>query len=310
MEFHLSQQQLDAVATTALAWFVAFVPKLVAAIVIVVIGLLVARWVSRGLSRLLGSSTHVDPTVRPVVTAVVRYAIIVLVAVFALGQLGVQTASLLAVLGAAGLAIGLALQGTLTNIAAGIMLLWLRPFRIGDYIEVSNQNVAGTVKEIGLFVCQLETFDGITLFAPNSTIWNYALRNHSRNDGRLINLLVTLPHATDVAAATHAMRNVFEASPHVRKSPPPSLFIDSITGDGYVLNCSLWTTHEGFGHMQRTIQADILEALRGAGMDAVKPPSIRRTIPADSDPSRLLAIRRAVDEDAALAPLTAPGMKQ
>ena len=84
-----------------------------------------------------------------------RYAVLILVAIGALGQLGIQTTSLLAVIGAAGLAIGLALQGTLSNIAAGIMLLWLRPFHVGDFIEVSGH--AGAVEEIGLFVCQLRT---------------------------------------------------------------------------------------------------------------------------------------------------------
>jgi small conductance mechanosensitive channel len=91
-----------------------------------------------------------------------------LAVVAVLGNLGVQTASLLAVLGAAGLAIGLPLQGTLTNIAAGIMLLWLRPFHVGDYIEVPSNNISGTVKEIGLFACQLENFDGIFVLLPTA----------------------------------------------------------------------------------------------------------------------------------------------
>src|SRR5262249_39939192 len=91
----------------------------------------------------------------------VRYSILILVFIAALSQVGVQTASLFAVLGAAGIAIGLALQGTLSNIAAGLTLLWPRPFRVGDFIEVNG--MVGTVGEIGLFVCHLETFDGIFL---------------------------------------------------------------------------------------------------------------------------------------------------
>ena len=115
--------------------------------------------------------THrVDPTLRPVAVAAVRYGIFILIVVLLLNQLGIETTTLLTVLGAAGLAIGLALQGTLSNIAAGIMLLWLRPFTIGDYIEVNGQ--AGFVEETGLFSCILRTFDGARLFAPTSTVWN------------------------------------------------------------------------------------------------------------------------------------------
>src|SRR4029077_20533207 len=97
-----------------------------------------------------------DPPLGPILAAGVRYSIVILVIVIGLAQLGIQTTSLLAVLGAAGLAIGLALQGTLSNIAAGIMLLWLRPFHVGDQIKVGTQS--GAVEEIGLFVCQLRTF--------------------------------------------------------------------------------------------------------------------------------------------------------
>src|SRR5690606_27681857 len=104
-------------------------------------------------------SGRVDSTLRPVLGTVARYAILIIVGVAALGQLGVQTASILAALGAAGLAIGLALQGTLSNIAAGLMLIWLRPFSVGDYIE--GGNVKGTVEEIGLFQTRLRTWDGL-----------------------------------------------------------------------------------------------------------------------------------------------------
>jgi small conductance mechanosensitive channel len=125
-------------------------PRLVAAVLILVIGTIVARWVSRAVYEISQRTTHIDPTLRPVLASMIRYAVLILVLIVALSQVGIQTASLLAVVGAAGLAIGLALQGTLSNFAAGLMLLWLRPFRIGDFIEVGA--IAGTVREMGLFV--------------------------------------------------------------------------------------------------------------------------------------------------------------
>src|SRR5687768_15168420 len=179
MDIDLSQapDQLSALAAMVWAWALAFLPRLAAALVIVAVGFFAAGWAVRLIERLAQRTSRLDPTVLPVFTAAARYAVLILFLIAALGQLGVQTASLLAVLGAAGLAIGLALQGTLQNIAAGIMLIYLRPFHVGDYIETPT--VAGTVKEIGLFATHLDTGDGLFFFAPNSEIWNKPLKNHS-----------------------------------------------------------------------------------------------------------------------------------
>jgi small conductance mechanosensitive channel len=236
---------------------------------------------------LAGRSTHIDATVRPILAAMVRYSILILVFIAALGQIGVQTASLFAVLGAAGLAIGLALQGTLSNIAAGLMLLWLRPFRIGDFIEVNG--MAGTVREIGLFVCHLQTFDGIFLFAPNSTIWNQALRNHSRNAGRLISIDITVPAKADVERARELLLAMAKRDERVLKTPQPRVFIESLTGAGLLLNLRLWATHENIAELQRVIVEETKAELDTAGVETLQPQQVVRVIPPDSDPSRLLS---------------------
>src|SRR5690348_6661370 len=165
----VNPQTLTHLADVTWQWAETFLPRLLAAAAMLVAGFIVAGWVERALRRLLGGVGHVDPTLKPILGAAARYTVVILTVIAALSQLGIQTASLLAVVGAAGLAVGLALQGTLSNIAAGIMLLWLRPFHLGDYIEVAGQS--GAVQEIGLFVCQLKTFDGLFLFLPNSAIW-------------------------------------------------------------------------------------------------------------------------------------------
>ena len=142
MDLTLTPPHLDRLADVAWTWTAAFLPRLIAAVLILVIGTIVARWVSRAVYDISRRTTHIDPTLRPVLASMIRYAVLILVLIVALSQVGIQTASLLAVVGAAGLAIGLALQGTLSNFAAGLMLLWLRPFRIGDFIEVGA--IAGT----------------------------------------------------------------------------------------------------------------------------------------------------------------------
>src|SRR5215469_2663551 len=223
----LSPHEVDFYTAMVWEWSATFFPRLVTTILLLLAGFWLAGWVARNLRVVLARSGRVDATIQPILAAIARYAILIFVFVAALSQIGVQTASLFAVLGAGGLAIGLALQGTLTNIAAGLMLLWLRPFHVNDYIEVQANNISGTVKEIGLFVCLLETFDGITIFAPNSAIWNSALRNHSRSSGRLISLTVTLPSSADVAKAAHIVTMTLIGDERVLKSPHPLVFVES-----------------------------------------------------------------------------------
>ncbi len=112
------------------------------------------------------------------------------------------------------------------------MLLWLRPFRIGDYIEVATSPIAGRVREIGLFACKLETFDGVFVFAPNQTLWNAALRNHTRNAGRLVAVNLVLPASADPDRARAVIAQVVSDAPGVAKVPAPDVFVDGLTGDG------------------------------------------------------------------------------
>lgn len=287
MNLNLSPQHLDRVADVAWAWTATFLPRFIAAIAILIVGAFLARWLSRTIANLSQRTTHIDPTVRPVMAAMVRYTVLILVFIAALSQIGVQTASLFAVLGAAGLAIGLALQGTLSNIAAGLMLLWLRPFRIGDFIEVNG--VAGTVREIGLFVCHLETFDGIFLFAPNSTIWNNALRNHTRNAGRLVSVDITVPAKAEIARVRDLLVGMAQRDQRILETPQPRVFVENLTSAGLLLNLRVWATHENVGALQRAIIEDAMHALEAAGIETLQPQQVLRVIPPDSDPSRLLS---------------------
>jgi small conductance mechanosensitive channel len=292
MQQILSPHQLDFYTSMVWTWSVAFLPRLVTTFVLLAAGFLFSGWVARNLRIVLARSGRVDATIQPVIAAIARYAILIFVLVAALSQIGIQTASLFAVLGAAGLAIGLALQGTLTNIAAGIMLLWLRPFHLNDYIEVPANNISGRVREIGLFVCVLETFDGITIFAPNSAIWNSALRNHSRSSGRLISLIVTLPNSADIAKAAQVATMMLMDDERVLKSPQPLVFVEAQNPNGIVLNCSFHVQPDKVGEMQRMVIGDAERQLKAAGIEALTPQQIVRVVPADSDPSRIMTGQR------------------
>jgi small conductance mechanosensitive channel len=287
----LNEEQINQFVSMVWNWATLFLPRFGAAIAILAAGLFVASWMSRLVRGALQRTRHVDPALKPIIIAVVRYSIIVLTLVATSDQLGFHTTSLLAVLGAAGLAIGLALQGTLSNIAAGIMLLWLRPFQVLDYIEVAGQG--GAVEEIGLFGCRLRTYDGLFLFLPNSTIWNAPLKNHTRNGGRLLSIDVALPPVVDVDRAKEALLGA-TTQEEVLKEPAPKVFIENVSErDGLVLSLTLWSTPQGAGEVERHIVERIKQSLNALG-ENFKALRIVRTVPPITDPSRFLESREPI----------------
>ena len=168
----------------------------IAAVVILVAGVIVARWVRARVGSAVEHSSRLDPTLKPLFGNFAYYGILAVVAVMVLGQFGVETASILAALAAAGLAIGLALQGTLSNIAAGIMLIGLKHMRVGDFIDAGGNS--GTVEEIGIFATRLKTFDGIYLAVPNSEIWGNPIINYTRNPTRRLDIEVGIGYDDDI----------------------------------------------------------------------------------------------------------------
>jgi small conductance mechanosensitive channel len=211
----------------------------IGAIVLLVLGWmaagLISRWAHRGLSSIHG----IDATLSQFFSNIIRYAILVLVVVMVLGQFGVQTASVLAALGAVGLAVGLALQGTLQNIAAGIMLLVLRPFRVGENIETGS--VTGTIVDVGLFATELRTADGVYRLAPNSTLWNVPITNYSRLKTRRHEISISIPADEDPAVAEAKLLEVARADKRVQKDPAPTAYVADFDAGSTKLTLRYWT---------------------------------------------------------------------
>jgi small conductance mechanosensitive channel len=228
----MEQQATDLIVATrtalsqASALAVQYSFSILGALILLVLGWLLAgvvsRWAYEGLSRIHG----IDETLARFFTNVLHYALLILVFITVLGQFGVQTASIIAALGAAGLAIGLALQGTLQNIAAGIMLLVLRPFRVGEYIETGS--ITGTVKEIGLFATELTTSDGLYRLAPNSTLWNTPITNYSREPTRQHQFTISIASKDDLEATLDTLVGLAKADQRIQKRPEPQAFVNSI----------------------------------------------------------------------------------
>ncbi|MBY4949666.1 mechanosensitive ion channel family protein [Cupriavidus respiraculi] len=242
--------------------------NLIAAIAILVVGWWLSARARLAVVRAF-DRPRVDATLRPMLGSVVQWVVRVLTIVLVLSQFGVQTATIIAMLGAAGLAIGLALQGTLQNIAAGIMLVLLRPFRVGQYIDA--QGVAGTVRETGLFMTELTTFDGVCLRVPNGKIWGSAITNYSENPTRRMDIEVTVPFGTDIQAALNALRRVLAEEPRVLQTPASEVMVVKYAAQGVTLNLRCWTSNEDYWSVQYAFYEHIKTALESAGSEIAVP---------------------------------------
>lgn len=240
----MEQQATDIIVATraaleqASALAVQYSFSILGAIVLLVLGWFLSRilhrWALTGLSHVRG----IDATLAHFFANILRYAVLILVFVTVLGQFGVQTASIIAALGAAGLAIGLALQGTLQNIAAGIMLLVLRPFRVGEYIE--TKDVSGTITEVGLFATELKTSDGLYRLAPNSTLWNTPVTNYSRERTRKHDLHVTVPDDRDIDDEIDRLLTLAREDTTIESAPAPQVFVDKLGDSSATLTLRYW----------------------------------------------------------------------
>ncbi|WP_372025277.1 mechanosensitive ion channel [Tistrella mobilis] len=218
--------EIDAVIAALSTLAVTYGMAVLGAIAILIGGWLIAGWLEKGVDRSLGRVSHMDPTLRPFIASLVRYGILVLTVIIVLGQFGVQTASIIAVLGAAGLAIGLALQGTLSNVAAGIMLLFLRPFRIGDFIDAGGR--AGSVINVNLFTTELKMADGVFMSLPNSQVWGQPITNYARNPIRRMDIVVGIAYDDDIDTAIEALSAVLAADERVLKDPAPQVMVTNL----------------------------------------------------------------------------------
>ena len=237
---------------------------LCAATLILMVGWRVARRVSRSLNRLLTNQSRMDATLRPILCDTSLWGIRVVAIIGALSQLGIQTASIVAVLGAAGLAIGLALQGTMQSIAAGIMLLLLRPFKVGDSIEAGTGTVAGTVEEISLFTTRLTRSDGICEYVPNSALWSNSIRNYNRNPTRRLDLDVEISVRDDVDHALAALRALAAADPRALQTPAPQVMVTRFDDSTVVLNIRVWAKIDVFCDMRWDLARQVRQTLNDA----------------------------------------------
>ena len=231
-------------ATEAWVWLRSNLIEIAGAIVVLVIGVILARLLSRAADRALTRSGRIEPTVAKFLSNIIKYALWVVLAVTVLTQFGVETTSIIAALGGLALAVGLALQGTLSNVAAGVMILIQRPFRVGEAITAGT--VTGNVQSIGLFTTEILQFDGVYVMVPNNELWNKPIINTSRMPTRRFELLIGIGYGDSIEQARKELLALAEADSRVLDDPAPVVFVSALADSAVTMGMRVWCKTEDY----------------------------------------------------------------
>ncbi len=259
-------QALDQVRVTAIDLAMKFGPKLVVAIAILVAGYLAGKWAGRATLRLV-SRFQLEPPVRQLLERVVRVFVLALFGIVALQNLGVELLPLIAGLGVAGAGVALAMQGVLSNVAAGLTIIFTRPFRVGDYISIAKEE--GEVLEITLFNTRLGHPDLSQVVIPNRRIVGEILHNFGKI--RQLPIEVSLAADADLAAAQAAIAGVLQASARVLKDPAPVVFVSRLADARISITVGPWVNVPDYGIAISEVNQAILEAFRARGVATAVP---------------------------------------
>ena len=238
-------------------------PKLITAFILLFVGLYIIRILNRLVRRIM-IKREIDPTLSKFLADSLLWALRILLFVTFISKLGIETSSFVAILGAAGLAIGLSLQGSLSNFAGGMLIILFKPFRVGDTIEA--QNVIGTVGEIQIFVTKLITANNQTIFVPNGILSNGVITNYSLEKNRRANLLFNISYDTNIKTAKEIVLQVIENHPKVLKNPSPTIVVNLLTDSAIQLAIRPWSKNADFWDMSSDVLEQCKDAFDKAGI--------------------------------------------
>jgi small conductance mechanosensitive channel len=212
--------------------------KALAALAILIIGRWVAKGIRRGVRRMMEKG-GVDPIIIGFVGSITYIALLAFVIIAALGQLGIQTTSFIAILGAAGLAVGLALQGSLANFAAGFLMIIFRPFRVGDFVEAAG--VAGVVKDMQIFTTTLKTGDNKTIIIPNAKISGDNIINYSAEENRRVDMTVGVAYDADLSKVRDVLNDIISKDERILSDPAPQVAVAELADSSVNFVVRIWT---------------------------------------------------------------------
>ncbi len=236
------------------------------AFAIFIFGLILARWVRSKVRGTAFGGTHVDLTLRPVIASAIFYIIMAITIYATFTRLGVEPTALLAVFGAAGLAIGLALKDTLGNIAAGFMLIILRPLNVGEYIETPD--IAGTVQEVGLFSTSIKNVEGVFVYVPNGQIWSNRIQNFGRHTERKLIVNIGVGYDTNLAHAQEILIDAMKADPLTLELPDaPVVLVTEFADSAIILSVRCWLPASDWLANTSHMRSVLKQTLDNAGIE-------------------------------------------
>ena len=243
--------------------------SILGALLILFIGLRVAAFTEKQLRKLLGKSKKMDETVSQFLASLAKYTIIIITFIAILGQFGIETTSLVAVVGAAGLAIGLAMQGTLSNVAAGVMLLIFRPFKVGQFVEVAGHS--GVVKAITLFVTEMDTGDNVRIIIPNGSVWGSSIRNFNHHDIRRLDQVYGIGYGDDIDKAMDVIKGVLSSDDRCKKDPEALVAVVGLGESSVDIVVRVWCNASDYWPLNFALLKAVKEAFDKEGISIPYP---------------------------------------
>ncbi|MDY6838579.1 MAG: mechanosensitive ion channel [Thermodesulfobacteriota bacterium] len=257
--------------------------KAVGAIVILIVGR-VAAGLGRKIVKRILERAKTEPSVVSFVGSLTFILILTFAVLAALAKFGIQTASFVAVLGAAGFAVGFALQGSLANFAAGVLILVLRPYRVGDFIEAAG--VAGSVKDVQLFTTVLATPDNIKIMVPNGKIFGDVIKNVSGFDTRRVDLVMGIGYDSDIQKAHDVMTRIINEDPRILSDPAPQIAVSELADSSVNFVVRPWVKAADYWAVRFDLTRKIKEAFDESGIEIPFPQQVVHMIPAEAEQSQ------------------------
>lgn len=240
------------------------VGSVVSALIIIFVGFVIGGWVRKRLINLGQAYSHLDITLFNFLGNTARYVVIAFAFLFVLNTFGIQTTSFVAVIGAAGLAIGLALQGTLSNVAAGVMIVFFRPIKLGDFVEVNDQ--MGTVKDITLNFIELASVSNVQIIIPNAQVWGNTIVNYSSYDTRRAEWTFGVGYGANLKVAEDTIRQTIVADPRSKEDPAPFVQVNNLGDSSVDFLVRFWCNSDDYFQYQADMKRQVKEALDQAGV--------------------------------------------
>ncbi|RYD83201.1 MAG: mechanosensitive ion channel [Sphingobacteriales bacterium] len=257
-------EKIETYADRAKEAFFYYAPKIGIALLVLFIGLWLINLLVRGINRIM-LARDVDPTLRPFLKTITSIALKLMLFLTVAGMIGIETTSFVAALGAAGLAIGLALQGSLSNFAGGVLILLFKPFRVNDTIEA--QGHVGTVKEIQILYTILVTADNKKVIIPNGNLSNNDVVNYTAMENRRLDLKINVAYHADLQKAKAILFAIIDADERILKEPIPQIGVSMLADTGVNLSIMVWLKRENYGNVQFYIYESAKMAFEKEGID-------------------------------------------